>query len=240
MSLARGDARRPSSKPRQRTFGHGPSGHTLRTLPRFAAGAGRRECAPLGDARWLPFRRARERHLTARIQVFIILGQMGLDATVFCDCFERGRLREGPPADCRVVLAADGDLYPANEETLDIDADVDLYVRFDQWRGRACSHEDGVLISHRIGNMALVAALRSVLEHAPARFPIILQRVIYSGTHAGDSIPATDIPSLSLEVSGLSSLHSPDSQMENIIRRFEAQMAELVKAAIEVGKPISF
>src|SRR5579859_2653803 len=70
IDLGRGDARRPSSKPRQRrTFEPGPSGPTLWTLPRFAAGAGRREYEPLCDLRGT-FHRSSRWHRGSGVMAF--------------------------------------------------------------------------------------------------------------------------------------------------------------------------
>jgi hypothetical protein len=79
---------------------------------------------------------------------------MGLDAVVYCDCFERGRLREPPPPGCNLSVSDDGSLLCGSE-------DLEVQLAFDQWQlERACEHELGVLLHHYIGNIALVAALR--------------------------------------------------------------------------------
>ncbi len=51
----------------------------------------------------------------------------------------------------------------------------------------------------RIGNGATVAHLAVLIEELPdgsARFPLILTRVLYSGTHAGDQIEVHDVGAL--------------------------------------------
>jgi hypothetical protein len=48
----------------------------------------------------------------------------------------------------------------------------------------------------RIGNAATVAYLAVLIEGLPdglARFPLILTRVLYGGTHAGDQIEVHDV-----------------------------------------------
>lgn len=109
---------------------------------------------------------------------------MGLDAHVCCDCFERGRLLAAPPPGCTLSVTEDGSLLCGSD-------DLKVQIAFDRWRhSEACEHEDGYLVAHRIGNVALVSSLRRELGRWPERFPEVLSRVIYDGVHCGDSIPA--------------------------------------------------
>jgi hypothetical protein len=159
---------------------------------------------------------------------------MALDAAVYCDCFERGRLRRPPPAGCKLSVTDDGSLLCGSD-------DLDVQMAFDAWCiSDACEHNRGLLSAHRIGNIALVAALRSELQRRPEQFPLLLSRVLYNGVHAGDFIAAAEVPRLCPEVAALAELHSPDPAMEQFLRDFAAQMAELVESAQRVGKPISF
>ncbi|HET6576564.1 MAG TPA: hypothetical protein VFG68_23400 [Fimbriiglobus sp.] len=159
---------------------------------------------------------------------------MALDAVVYCDCFERGRLRSPPPPGCSLSVDESGFLLCGCD-------DLDTQIAFDHWQfDSACSHENGLLIQHRIGNIALVAALREALQETPARFPILLSRVLYNGTHCCDFIRAVEVLQLQLEVAALSGVHCRDPQMEQFMREFETQMGELVAASLAVGKPIVF
>jgi hypothetical protein len=75
---------------------------------------------------------------------------MGLDATVYCNCFEMGMLREPPPCPDIVHVTPDGSLDCKSD-------DLDTLLSFDRWLlERACEHENGILLHHRIGNLALV------------------------------------------------------------------------------------
>ena len=159
---------------------------------------------------------------------------MALDAHVCCDCFERGCLRSPPPLECSLSVADDGGLLCGSD-------DEDVQIAFDSWqRSEACEHKNGYLVNHRIGNIALVAALRAALSQWPEQFPVILSRVIYDGVHCGDFIPVADIPQLVPELETLSSVCSDDPDMEQFLRDFEAQMRELVTASLASGKPIAF
>ena len=159
---------------------------------------------------------------------------MALDAHVCCNCFERGRLRSPPPPGCDLSVSDDGGLLCGSD-------DLEVQMSFDRWQqSGACEHEDGYLVAHRIGNIALVAELRNELSRWPDRFRMILSRVVYNGVHCGDFIPAAEVPLLVPEVGALADFHYSDPEMERFMRDFESQMRELVEASLRVGKPISF
>jgi hypothetical protein len=74
---------------------------------------------------------------------------MGLDAGVYCDCFERGRLRSPPPPGCTLSVDDRGLLLCGSD-------DLGTQIAFDRWQlDQACEHENGLLVQHRIGNIAL-------------------------------------------------------------------------------------
>jgi len=160
-------------------------------------------------------------------------GSMGLDATIYCDCFEQGRLRVAPPSEWKVYVDADGG---RNAPTKSLEEDV----TFDKWNDSASEHDRGILLHHRIGSIGEVALLRKVLSRQEDRFPMIFSRVIYDGMHAGDLITADQIPAIEPELRALSDFHSDTAVEEEYIRHFESQLRELVSAAIRLKKPISF
>ncbi len=159
---------------------------------------------------------------------------MGLDAVVYCDCFERGRLREPPPPGCNLSVSADGSLLCGSD-------DLEVQLAFDRWQlERACEHELGVLLHHRIGNIALVAALRAELERQAETFPLLLSKVLYNGTHAGDFLAVEEVKSLPSEVGALQAMSCVQQGMAGLVREFAAQMAALVECSLGVGKPLVF
>ena len=158
---------------------------------------------------------------------------MGLDATVYCNCFETGKLRE-PPTGFEVFVTADGSLACQNQ-------DLESKLAFDQWlHHRACVHTSGVLLHHRIGNLALVASIRGELERKEELFPLLLKKVLYSGTHCGDFISAEDFPVLRAELERLETFISSDKETAEYVAGFRTQMIELLEAAEAVSKPIKF
>jgi hypothetical protein len=69
---------------------------------------------------------------------------------------------------------------------------------------------------------------------------MILQKVIYDGTHAGDFIGAAELALLFEEVQRLSSFRCRDNESVEFVERFTKQMRELVETATAIQKPISF
>ena len=113
-------------------------------------------------------------------------------------------------------------------------------IAFDQWDFDACEHESGILLHHRIGNMAGVVFLREILSPYSNTLSITFSKILYSGIHAGDFIAADQVALLEPELKGLSDLHSDDAEAEAWVRDFERKLRELVDTALKVGKPISF
>jgi hypothetical protein len=158
---------------------------------------------------------------------------MGLDATVYCDCFEAGNLKEPPP--CPNVSVSDNGSLECSSE------DLDMLFAFDQWLlHRACAHPDGILLHHRFGHLAQVELLRSELEREDELFPVLLGKVLYSGTHAGDHLASEDIVGVQSELEQLKKLACLSGKNQSYVDNSRAQMVELVEMALRVGKPISF
>lgn len=159
---------------------------------------------------------------------------MGLHAVVFCNCYETGQLASAPPDGCRIRVQADGSLECITD-------DPEIESAFDAWlEGKACAHEDGVLQRRYLGNVDSIALLRAKLYETPTRFPMILSRVIYNATHAGDFMPYPDVVLLRPDVAALSETHSDDARTEKELRTFETSLRDLIDASMSVRKPIVF
>lgn len=158
---------------------------------------------------------------------------MGLDASVYCDCFERGRLRTPPDPSWGVHVDSDGSRAPATN-------DLDQQIAFDAWNRHACEHRDGRVIHHRLGNIATIGRIRHLLSPNAGRLPVITAKVIYSGFHAGDSLELEDVERLRGEIAVLSEIHHPKRRNEQFLRQFERQLRELAECSLLVRKPIVF
>jgi len=92
------------------------------------------------------------------------------------------------------------------------------------------------LVEKRLGNITGIAYVRGFLENNSQNdFPLLLERVVYNGTHCGDRIAAPDVPQWMEETRKLQSLAS-----DPIILEFTNHMAELAKASFATGNPIVF
>src|SRR5690606_2931247 len=155
-------------------------------------------------------------------------------AKVYCNCYEQGRLREPPPAGVTLSFEEDGSVGATAD-----DGSLESLMEFDTWYyTRAYEHEAGTLVSHFLGNIALIGLLRHELQRVAAKFPVLLTKVIYNGVHCGDFMPLAEIPDLQQEVGRLENFQCSSWEAEGYVAKFRDQMAELVTAALSVGKPI--
>jgi len=155
---------------------------------------------------------------------------MGLDASVRCNCIKEGKARPHPFPE---LLAFD----KTGEPTLkgDRETNLKLWLKHEKWYRDSCPHA-GYLVEKRLGNMTSVAYVRGFLEnHSPNSFPLFLERVVYSGTHSGDWVTASDVPQLLTETRRLQGLTS-----DPLILQFTNDVVELAEASIATGNPIVF
>ena len=97
-----------------------------------------------------------------------------------------------------------------------------------------------MLIHRRLGNTALIALLRTALVAHLNRFPLLLGKVLYDGTHCGDFIEPNSFPSLEAELRLLHEVRCPMQESQEFVAEFFRQMSTLVEAAKSVQKPIVF
>ena len=157
---------------------------------------------------------------------------MGVHASVYCNCYETGRLRIQPPRPDLIYVEDNGCLSTRGLED---------FKRFYAWlEGQPCDHEMGVAVFHPIGNIARVSFLREQLQKERDSFPLILSKVLYDGTHGGDFIPVEVVEDMRTEIAKLHHVHLVDPVEEGMFRLFEDQITELVRCSLEMRKPISF
>jgi len=112
---------------------------------------------------------------------------------------------------------------------------LDLRLAHDKWHRNSCAHS-GYLVDRRLGNISLVAYVREFLQsHSPNDFPLMLERVVYSGSHCGDWIALSDVPQLLAETRRLQGLTS-----DPLILEFANDVAALAEASLATGNPIVF
>jgi hypothetical protein len=158
---------------------------------------------------------------------------MSLDAFVRCTCIRDGKAKPHPFPD-RLTFDESGEPTLAGDPS---DADWEAH---DQWLADSCEH-GGYLLSLFLGNITRVQRLRAFLrglEGKPGpRFPILLTKVLYDGTHTGDHLARNKSAALLQEVETV--LHSRDILAESEKEFFE-NMKLLCEASIATGNPILF
>jgi len=155
---------------------------------------------------------------------------MGLDASVRCNCIKEGK---APPHPFPELLAFDNTGEPILKGDRDID--LKLWLKHDKWCRDSCPHS-GYLVEKRLGNVTSVAYVREFLENnSPHGFPLLLERVVYSGSHCGDWVAASEAVQLLTETRRLQS-----STSDPFIVPFTNDLIELAEASIATGNPIVF
>jgi len=158
---------------------------------------------------------------------------MSLDARVRCTCIRDGKAKPHPFPE-RLAFDEYGEPFLTGDPT-----DKDLAAH-DEWLEHSCEHS-GYAFETFLGNITFLKRLRELISHLQGkpgpRFPILLEQVIYDGTHCGDSIPVKQVPQLLEEVDTI--LHSRDILSDHE-KEFFNNMRSLCVASIETGYPIVF
>jgi hypothetical protein len=161
---------------------------------------------------------------------------MSLDACVYCDCYEKGRLISPPPEGMSLYVSKCGALEYEDCNRMPIEQ----ALGFDKWLLSSCEHPDRIFIHHFLGNIATIEHVRSELMRKPDLFPIILTRVVYNGVHCGDFLDLETIQNIQQEIDQLPLLECSSSHAKKFLSHFHSQMKELTAAALSLGKPIAF
>jgi hypothetical protein len=158
---------------------------------------------------------------------------MALDGHVRCTCIRDGKAKPHPFPD-RLTFDETG------EPVLTGDPTEDEWEAHDTWAAESCEH-GGYLLSLFLGNITRVGHLRSFLrglEGKPGpRFPLLLKKVLYDGTHTGDWIASDVAAELLKEVEIV--MHSRDILAGGETEFFE-NMKSLCEASIATGNPLMF
>jgi hypothetical protein len=158
---------------------------------------------------------------------------MALDAFVFCDCYEKQNLRSDPPAGVILKVEPSGEIACSA-------VDEGAWRAFLAWKQtKACLHHGMILLRHRLGSSEQIDLLRGELQKQRTPFPLLLEAVLYSGTHTCDWIPFSRVPQLAEEVKQLS-LDQAQGALRDALQLLKIRLAELVIAAQHTGKPICF
>jgi hypothetical protein len=87
----------------------------------------------------------------------------------------------------------------AGSPPLSGDPTEDEWEAHDRWVQESCEHE-GHVISEPLGNITRIQHVREFLRGLQGdpgpKFPILLKKVVYDGTHTGDWLPLKQSPAL--------------------------------------------
>jgi hypothetical protein len=159
---------------------------------------------------------------------------MSLDGYVRCTCIREGKLKKPHPFPA--LLTWD----ESNAPSLSGDPSEEEWEAHDQWVQNSCEHE-GFLVSEFLGNITRIQNVREFLRglqgNPGPKFPILLKKVVYDGTHTGDWVPIKQSPALLKEVNLV--LGSSDILTQGEKEFFES-MKRLCEASIATGNPIMF
>lgn len=122
------------------------------------------------------------------------------------------------------------------EYLLDIDKDTGKVFFIDE--NNDFSEQDFIAISRRLGNLETVNYLyQKISEVLSVRESVILQKILYSGSHSGDKIDLTEIDRLELEIKLIrEKFNSEDSCVLN----FTDSLSKLCLVSIKERNPIIF
>src|SRR5260370_29477695 len=121
-------------------------------------------------------------------------------------------------------------------------------VRVDEMTGEAyfasehgvrLRREDVIATERRLGNASLISALRKEVGRSLGDnySSLLLSKVLYDGTHSGDTIRPEDLDVLKQE---LFVLKNHETQQSRELHEFMSNMEELIRAAHQHGNPIVF
>ena len=158
---------------------------------------------------------------------------MSLDGFVRCTCIRDGKAKPHPFAD-RLTFDESG------EPSLTGDPSEEERDAHDQWLADSCEHQ-GYLLSLFLGNITRVKNLRGFLrglQGSPGpKFPMLLEKVLYDGTHTGDWISSEESGKLLKEVETV--LHSSDILADSE-KEFFDNMKQLCEASVATKNPLMF
>ena len=91
-------------------------------------------------------------------------------------------------------------------------------------------------VSFRLGNIAAISALRAEASRLLGSRSVVVEKVLYSGSHSGDVFPMESIPTLADEIKSIEDTNHSSPEL----RELASALKELVRAAIHEANPIVF
>jgi hypothetical protein len=163
---------------------------------------------------------------------------MGLDGFVFCDCTERERLKIPHPYPELLFIDRNG----APEIRSD---DPAIVQEHDDWiEMNPCQHEAVTLEAECLGNASQIRWCRGILKRnqtAGSRYPVLLEKVLFSGTHTGDFLRTRQVIDLAQELKLVrKNLKALPAEDRPTILELIQSLEKLAKASLKIKKPLAF
>jgi hypothetical protein len=163
---------------------------------------------------------------------------LGLDAFVFCDCIEKGRLSIPHPWPRLLFIGPNGSPEIRSGSAARVAA-------HDDWMELPpCRHDQMMLDSCHLGSATHISLLRESLVGKDKNYPVLLDQVFYSGTHCGDHLEVEDVRTLSAELARLRetkllTVAGRGKDTTEFISTIK-NLRRLAKAALSINKPLAF
>ena len=98
----------------------------------------------------------------------------------------------------------------------------------------ADENEESELASKRLGSVSQVAFLRESVARTLGAQSMVVSKILYDGTHSGDSLTVPELQPLALELRAL------EGTRDTEVQAFARDMLELVHTALSHERPIHF
>jgi hypothetical protein len=96
------------------------------------------------------------------------------------------------------------------------------------------AQEEHELASKRLGNVSHIAFLREYAIHMLGTESLVVSKILYNGTHSGDSLAVSELQPLTSELLAL------EQTADRSAQTFARDMLELVHTASTLVRPIHF
>jgi hypothetical protein len=167
---------------------------------------------------------------------------VGLDAVVFCNCVEKKRLRVPHPYPQLLYIDANG------SPEIDSDDSAKMEEHYEWMELPPCKHSGMQFCGATLGNAGgihfLKARFQAVLKAKRLKCPVLMRRVLYSGTHTGDHLTVAQVAKLAAELKGLQKIDFKElgvlTEDLRYIKQMLKELEQVVQAAEKLGKPIAF
>jgi hypothetical protein len=105
-------------------------------------------------------------------------------------------------------------------------------------------HQALVVDGDTLGNATFINEIRGILELTltpGSRYPVLLKKVLYCGTHTGDHLTIAQVRSLAIELGRLrKTLQNFGVADRRLILPTIAQLERLTRTSLKTKKPIAF